>query len=178
MHTILYLAVRGEIGYYSVAYFNRITAFKAPYLRTSIRGGAQTRRVDSCRIYTACLKPALNGRSEIRRFERSDAIAIRNGITSDFYAGLPHTLLCDIQRLCGPTHQSRSKVGSAHRQSGPRWRRQSCPRVPTWRGRAGQGTPHRAWLGAPAASGSRRRGPTPPTQPGGGEDGILLSGII
>ena len=45
--------------------------------------------VDSCRIYTARLSPALNGRSEIRRFERSDAIEICNGIIFDFYTGLP-----------------------------------------------------------------------------------------
>ena len=33
---------------------------------------------------------ALNGSSAIRRFEGSDAIEIRNGITFDFYTGLPH----------------------------------------------------------------------------------------
>ena len=33
---------------------------------------------------------ALNGSSAIRRFERSDAIEIRDGITFDFYTGLPH----------------------------------------------------------------------------------------
>ena len=36
---------RIEIEYYSVAYFDRVTAFKAPYLRTSVKGGAQTRCV-------------------------------------------------------------------------------------------------------------------------------------
>ena len=34
--------------------------------------------------------PALNGSSAIRRFERSDAIEIRDGITFNFYTGLPH----------------------------------------------------------------------------------------
>ena len=33
---------------------------------------------------------ALNGSSAIRRFEGSDAIKIRDGITFDFYTGLPH----------------------------------------------------------------------------------------
>ena len=47
--------------------------------------------VNSCRIYTACLSPALNGSSEIRHFERSDAIEIHNGIILfDFYTGLTH----------------------------------------------------------------------------------------
>ena len=53
--------------------------------------------VDSCRIYIVRLSPALNGSSEIRRFERSDAIKIRNGIIFDFYMGLPHikfVLIC------------------------------------------------------------------------------------
>ena len=43
----------------------------------------------SC-IYEACMSPALNGSSAIRRFERSDAIEIHDGITFDFYMGLPH----------------------------------------------------------------------------------------
>ena len=42
------------------------------------------------------MSPALNGSSAIRRFERSDAIEIRNRITFDFYTGLPH------MRLWGP----------------------------------------------------------------------------
>ena len=36
------------------------------------------------------MSPALNGSSAIRRFEGSDAIEIRDGITFDFYTGLPH----------------------------------------------------------------------------------------
>ena len=35
------------------------------------------------------MSPALNGSSAIRRFERSVAIEIRDGITLDFYTGLP-----------------------------------------------------------------------------------------
>ena len=38
------------------------------------------------------MSPALNGSSAIRRFEGSDAIEIRDGITFDFYTGLPHIL--------------------------------------------------------------------------------------
>ena len=37
------------------------------------------------------MSPVLNGSSAIRHFEGSDAIEIRNGITFDFYTGLPHT---------------------------------------------------------------------------------------
>ena len=36
------------------------------------------------------MSPALNGRSAIRHFKHSDAIEIRDGITFDFYTGLPH----------------------------------------------------------------------------------------
>ena len=35
------------------------------------------------------MSPALNGSSAIRRFEGSDVIEIRDGITFDFYTGLP-----------------------------------------------------------------------------------------
>ena len=35
------------------------------------------------------MSPALNGSSAIRRFKGSDVIEIRNGITFDFYTGLP-----------------------------------------------------------------------------------------
>ena len=36
------------------------------------------------------MSPTLNGSSAIRRFEGSDEIKIRDGITFDFYTGLPH----------------------------------------------------------------------------------------
>ena len=35
------------------------------------------------------MSPALNGSSALQRFERSNAIEIRNGIMFDFYPGLP-----------------------------------------------------------------------------------------
>ena len=41
------------------------------------------------------MSPALNRSSEIRRFKHSDAIKIRDGITFDFYTGLPHIQLED-----------------------------------------------------------------------------------
>ena len=39
------------------------------------------------------MSPARNGSLAIQRFEGSDAIEIRNGITFDFYTGLPHVLI-------------------------------------------------------------------------------------
>ena len=36
------------------------------------------------------MSPGLNGSSVIRRFKHGNAIEIRNGITFDFYTGLPH----------------------------------------------------------------------------------------
>ena len=50
-------------------------------------------------IYKAHMSPALNGSSAIRRFEGSDAIEIRNGITFDFYTGLPHIHVVKIQSM-------------------------------------------------------------------------------
>ena len=38
---------RVEIEDYSVAYFDRITVFEAPYRWTSVKGGAHTRFVDA-----------------------------------------------------------------------------------------------------------------------------------
>ena len=41
-------------------------------------------------VYTACVSPALNGSSALQRFERGNAIEIRNRIMFDFYLILPH----------------------------------------------------------------------------------------
>ena len=77
---------RVEIEGYSVAYFDRIAVLEAPYRWG--RGSYVLRRCMN--IYEAHMSPALNGSSAIWRFEGSDAIEIRNGITFDFYTGLPH----------------------------------------------------------------------------------------
>ena len=69
-----------------------MSAFKVPYLCASVKGGAQTHCVNAAyrRNYASLLSPALNGSSEIRRFEHCDVIEIRDRIKLDFYAGLPH----------------------------------------------------------------------------------------
>ena len=41
-------------------------------------------------LRSACMSPALNGSSAIRRYEYSDTIEIRDRITFDFYTGMPH----------------------------------------------------------------------------------------
>ena len=41
-------------------------------------------------MYEAHMSPALNGSSAIQRFEHSDVIEIRDGITFDFYMGRSH----------------------------------------------------------------------------------------
>ena len=48
-------------------------------------------------IYPAHMGPTPNGSSALQRFERCNALEIRNGIIFDFYLGLPHILLL-------PTH--------------------------------------------------------------------------
>ena len=53
------------------------------------------------------MSPALNGSSAIQRFERSNAIEICNGITFDFYTGLPHIInacACLIKYLDNEPH--------------------------------------------------------------------------
>ena len=57
---------RVEIESYSIAYFDCITS------------------------YEVRMSPALNESSAIWCFEGSDVIEIRDGITFDFYTGLPH----------------------------------------------------------------------------------------
>ena len=42
------------------------------------------------RIYKEHMSPVLNGSSAIRHFKGSDAVKIRDGITFNFYMGLPH----------------------------------------------------------------------------------------
>ena len=44
---------RVEIKGYSVAYFDRIAAFKAPYRSTSVKGGAHMRSVDLLVIHAS-----------------------------------------------------------------------------------------------------------------------------
>ena len=46
----------------------------------------------SC-IYEARMSPALSGSSAIWRFEGNNAVEIRDGITFEFYTGLPHIIL-------------------------------------------------------------------------------------
>ena len=46
------------------------------------------------------MSSALNGSSAIWRFEGSDAIEIRDGLTFDFYTGLPHVNLYCMYICC------------------------------------------------------------------------------
>ena len=91
---------RVEIGCYSVAYCYRVTAFKAPYLRTSVKGGLQTCYVNAATIDASRLSPAPNGSSEIRCFERSNAIEIRDGIISDFTTDCQIEYCVHVALLC------------------------------------------------------------------------------
>ena len=61
------------------------------------------RFVDSLDIHASMkqvMSPALNRSSAIRRFEHGNAIEIRDGITFDFYTGLPHVVLFTCQTHC------------------------------------------------------------------------------
>jgi len=85
----IYVAVK----HYSDAYFERTTAFEH---RTSVRGGAHMhmcKRVKYSWVYTVRVSPTRNGSTALQRFERGNAIAIRNGIMFDFYLGLLHISL-------------------------------------------------------------------------------------
>ena len=66
------------------------------------------------------MSPALNGSSVIRHFEHSDVIEMCDGITFDFYMGLPHirnthvapTLL--YLTTCAKYHMWQSRVEIEH----------------------------------------------------------------
>ena len=50
--------------------------------------------IEGCmNTYEVHMSPALNGSSAIRQFEGSNAVQIRDGITFNFYTGLPHMYL-------------------------------------------------------------------------------------
>ena len=46
--------------------------------------------VDLLGIDAAHMSPALNGSTALQHFKCGNMVEIRNGITSDFYPGLPH----------------------------------------------------------------------------------------
>ena len=46
--------------------------------------------MNTYRVFTARMSLALHTSSSLERFERGNAIEIRNGIMFDFYPGLPH----------------------------------------------------------------------------------------
>ena len=56
------------------------------------------------------MSPALNGSSEIRRFEHAYAIEIRDGIMFVFYLGLPHVLI----NFLNHSHQLKKFRSSIH----------------------------------------------------------------
>ena len=56
------------------------------------------------------MSPALNGSSAIQRFERSNAIEIRDGITFDFYTGLPHIY---VEENLGTKSSTFNKINQA-----------------------------------------------------------------
>ena len=93
-----------EIKGYSVAYFNCIAVFEAPYRWTSVKGGAHMCFADAWisnksteRIWSLPLTEVQHPYSghiwEIsaaQRFERSDVTEIHDGIIFDFHTGLPY----------------------------------------------------------------------------------------
>ena len=69
-----YVAVRVEIECYSVAYFYRVTAFKVPYLRTSVKGGAQTQCVIALIVTTFTQHVLAPPLTEVRRYGALNAV--------------------------------------------------------------------------------------------------------
>ena len=83
-----------EIEGYFVMYFDRIAVFEAPYCWTSVKGEAHMCFVDSLDIHASTKHIwALPRSSAIQHFKHSNVIKICNGITIDFYMGLPHMQL-------------------------------------------------------------------------------------
>ena len=64
---------RVEMEGYSIAYFDRIVAFEAPYRWTSIKGGAHMRFVDSWDIHTSTKRVWAPSLTEAQRYGTSKA---------------------------------------------------------------------------------------------------------
>ena len=89
---------RVEIEDYSIANFDRITAFKAPYSWTSVKAGTHTHFIYSLDIHTSMKHVWALPLTEVQRYG-----AIHNGIIFDFYTGLsfstsPKLLSVDVKR--------------------------------------------------------------------------------
>ena len=61
----------------------------------TVKGGTHTCFADEC-IYEVHMSPTFNGSSALRHFEHGDVIEIRDGITFDFYTGLPHMYMAVV----------------------------------------------------------------------------------
>ena len=124
------MAVSCIIKGYFIAYVDRITVDEAPY-RWTVKGGAHMHFVDSLDIHasTKHIWALPLTEAAIRRFKHSNAIKIRNGMTFDFYTGLPqiqytahyatHCLLVAgilIMKVKGPFRKLMSSYyyGSSH----------------------------------------------------------------
>ena len=88
------MAVPSRNEQYSVSYFDCVSAFQ---LATHLH---------------SAFEPALNGSSEISRFQRGDAIEIRNGITFVFYPGLPHVVHVYMSTMCWLHYSAHSHLPS------------------------------------------------------------------
>ena len=64
---------RVEIEGYSVAYFDRIATFEAPYRWTSVKGGAHMRYVDSLDIHASTKRIWAPPLTEVQRYGASNA---------------------------------------------------------------------------------------------------------
>ena len=123
-----------DIEGYSIMYFDRIAAFETAYRWTSIMGGAHIDFIDSLDTHAstkhiwapplmeAHMSSALNGSSAIRRFKHSNTIKICNGITFDFYTGLPRML-----GYCLGKWPWERKIGGRRLNGGRAWWFQAPP---------------------------------------------------
>ena len=82
-----------EIEHYFVAQFDHVTVFKAPWRKTSVKGGAHVCSEDAYKYLISLrshMSPALNGSSALQCFEHGNVVEICNGTMFDFYPRLPH----------------------------------------------------------------------------------------
>ena len=85
-----YVAVLGRNGTLFRCVFWPRYRIRSAVVHTYVKGGAHTRYVDLLGIDAAHMSPALNGSIALQHFKCGNMVEIRNGITSDFYPGLPH----------------------------------------------------------------------------------------
>ena len=78
----------------------RIRSTLTQYFRYGWGSYALCKFMNTWHVYRVRMSPTLNRNSVLQRFERGNAIEVRNGIMFNFYPGLPHLRANALQLHC------------------------------------------------------------------------------